>query len=330
MIPRYAFLLLATSFCYTAALAQVTLVPGDISYVPGESFPEAICSWVAQGPSGPGQSWDFSSLMSIGSFTSNWITPFPNYPTATVAFNSQSLSMHYEATPAAFRHLGTYEGISLTSTRYSDPADEVRYPFSIGSSYTDAFEGWSYFPAGGGVLDSSELSGTLFVEADAYGTLMLPWGTVNSEVIRIHKVRTTVTDAGTSTEEEYRFHEPGVHHPWLKTYRRTNSWSSTVVESARYYNLANVGIEDLVGVGRSLLFPNPAGGTITLRIDAGLPQDLQLSMLDAGGRVVSAPERMAFNGIGSKQFDLSALPVGVYTLFIDSDQYHYSVPFIRQ
>lgn len=327
MIQRYAFVLLSFPFFSTAAHAQPALSSGDISYVPDESFPEVICSWVPPGPSGANQTWDFSALNCSGTFTSNWEATSPwmatGYPTATVAFESQSFSGVYEASAAAFRYLGFAEGISLTSARLSDPADEVRYPFALGSSYTDTFSGDSYFPNGNGGVDSAEVSGTLFVEADAYGTLILPWGTV-SDVIRIHKMRTNIYVDGTATEEEYRFYQPGVHHPWMRTNRKTNSWNTDVVEGARYYNPANVGI-----VGRSdqeaslTVSPNPASGTVTIELPNSGAMDHQL--IDATGRMVQV-----LNSRGEQQItlDLHALPSGQYILRSSSADGMHHTPVI--
>jgi len=244
MTKLYALsLLLAT----TGAIAQPVLQSGSISYVPGESFVESICPWTGPGPAGAGQVWNFSTLVCPSNFTSNWEAPLAttlvHHPTATVSYHAQSYFGNYEANASAFKYLGFSEGISLTSAVYDDPADEIRYPFQFGDSYTDTFGGMSYFPDGSGAQASAPVSGTLFVHADAYGNLVLPWGTVEN-VIRLHKVRTSQA----LVEEEYRFHQPGVHHPWLRIYRRTNN-GVVQTESTRYWQPVGAGIgEDLIAL----------------------------------------------------------------------------------
>ena len=84
----------------------------------------------------------------------------------------------------------------------------------------------------------------------------------------------------------------GSHTITLRTKDARNGFSVPVTYSFDVIT----GIAELRGVERVILFPNLAADQVTLRVDASLPQDLQLSVLDASGRTVRAPERLAFNG----------------------------------
>lgn len=313
----------------TPALAQPVLDAGALSYLPGETFIEQICPWVDEGPAGAGQVWDFSSLSPTASFSSNWIAPLAtmqaDYPTATVAYNAQSFFGIYEASGTAFRYLGHSEGITLTSSILLDPADEIRYPFAFGDSYTDTFSGWSFFPDGNGQQDSSVVSGTLFVAADAHGELVLPWGVV-PEVIRLHKVRITPSASGTVTETEYRFYEPGMHHPWLRTFRRTNSNSTTVTQSARYVVPLGSSIRMEEGTRAPWIAPNPTAGIFTVRAE-GIAPGTQINVFDMRGRTVLA---MTASMNGTVQLDASRLEDGLYTLSFNAEGLLNIARFIKQ
>lgn len=267
----------------TLVSAQPVLQSGDISYVPGEAFVEHTCPWIDPGPGGADQVWNFGALDCPNTWTNTWIAPFAtmneDWPTTTVVWNSQSRFEMYEASTDAFRALGFSEGITLTSARYDDPSDEIRYPFTYGDSYTDTWNGWNYFPDGTGGQDSSAVSGTLAVEADGHGTLILPFGTIE-DVLRIHKVRQFPGGTGTTTVEEYRYYAVGTHHPWFHTYRSSNSGSPTVVERARYLAQTGAGVDEATRKGPLV---HLAQGRLMVKMpDTRLPVHIEL--LGADGR----------------------------------------------
>jgi len=286
--------------------AQPVLQSGDISYVPGESFTESVCSWIPAGAAGANQNWNFSALGCAGSFTSNWVAPptAPDFPTATVASASQSFLGFYRASPTSFQYLGYAEGISLTSVVLDDPADEVRYPFAYGDAYTDTYSGLGYSPDGAGGQNTTPISGTLFVEADAYGTLQLPWGSVEN-VLRLHKVRTSANDG--IVEEEYRFYQPGIHHPWLRSFRRTVN-GNLQTESMRYWSPAPSGVEETIMAAPLRIHPNPVSDYFTAPM---IGADAVISICDLTGRRIP----LAVNRRdGHVIVDASMLPAGAYTI----------------
>jgi Secretion system C-terminal sorting domain len=89
-------------------------------------------------------------------------------------------------------------------------------------------------------------------------------------------------------------------------------------------------IEELAGVERMLLFPNPATDRIALRMDANRPQDLTVSVVDATGRAVLAPERFAFSGLVLREFDLNALASGSYSLLVSNGPGQQRIAFLKQ
>jgi hypothetical protein len=91
-----------------------------------------------------------------------------------------------------------------------------------------------------------------------------------------------------------------------------------------------VGIEELPGVNSLLVFPNPVQDQLTLRVDAHTFTDMELSLLDASGRVVEAPTNWNVTGLAHRTWDTSALPAGVYTLRIGSSDRAITLPFIKQ
>ncbi|MBK7553130.1 MAG: hypothetical protein IPI55_00640 [Flavobacteriales bacterium] len=117
----------------------------------------------------------------------------------------------------------------------------------------------------------------------------------------------------------------GSHTITLRTKDARNGFSVPVTYSFDVIT----GIAELRGVERVILFPTPLPIRSPLRVDASLPQDLQLSVLDASGRTVRAPERLAFNGAGVREFALSALPSGSYSLLITNHAVQQRVPFVK-
>lgn len=309
---RCASLLALLLLLGTDSIAQPSLSAGSISYQPGDSFTERICPWVDQGPSGANQVWDFSALSPFVNFNMNWVAPggfLTSYPTATVVYQSQSYFGIYEAGPTAFRFLGEAEGITLTSARLLDPVDEIRYPFSFGDSYTDAFSGWSYFQSNGGTQDSTEVSGTLSVTFDAYGELVLPWGTVPG-AIRLHKTRVTTSAGVTKTEDEYRYYEPGVHHPWLRIVRRTSTASPDVTEFARYCAPIGANTPETSSTVAPAIAPNPTDGLLTIS-DPSIAPGTRIAVRELSGRTVRAAIARQH---GRALLDAEGLGSGAYVL----------------
>ena len=87
-------------------------------------------------------------------------------------------------------------------------------------------------------------------------------------------------------------------------------WYSTVELKNPY----SVGIEEraLASVNNSVLYPNPASGSATLKIDLNDNNKVELSVLNLVGQVVKQSSTNAQIGENNIQFDLNGLSSGIY------------------
>ncbi len=119
---------------------------------------------------------------------------------------------------------------------------------------------------------------------------------------------------------------PGDHTFTIRFHDEADGWSVPLTTTVAVY----VGIEELPGVNSLLVFPNPVQDQLTLRVDAHTLTDMEVSLLDASGRVVEAPTNWSVTGLAHRTWDTSALPAGAYTLRIGSSDRAITLPFIKQ
>ncbi len=117
----------------------------------------------------------------------------------------------------------------------------------------------------------------------------------------------------------------GEHTFTIRFHDEADGWSVPVTTTFSYI----VGIDELPGVNSFLLFPNPVQDQVALRLDASLPSNLQVSILDAAGRVVEAPSNWSVQGITHRTWDTAMLPAGMYTMRITSAEHAINLPFVK-
>ncbi|MCC7501953.1 MAG: T9SS type A sorting domain-containing protein [Flavobacteriales bacterium] len=198
----------------------------------------------------------------------------------------------------------------------------------MGSSYTDTFSGMHHFPDGMAQPDSELVTGTLLVEADAYGDLILPWGTVTN-VLRLHKVRNTTDQNGITTLEQYLFYQPGEHEPWLTLNSWSYSWNTNAYQNAQYRPQTNNGIADMNGRSSFTLYPNPVNDQLMIRCDVEVPGNFTFDLIDVAGRTLLSKRPLSLTLGSFVQLDVSALAPGTYRLRIVTPDRTMLLPFTK-
>jgi len=117
----------------------------------------------------------------------------------------------------------------------------------------------------------------------------------------------------------------GPHTFTIRFHDEAEGWSVPMTTAFSYI----VGIGELPGVNSFLLFPNPVQDHVALRLDASLPSNLQVSILDAAGRVVEAPSNWSVQGITHRTWDTAILPAGMYTMRITTAEHAINLPFVK-
>ena len=150
------------------------------------------------GEAGANKTWNFAEVIpndTLPAFPFTYVdpagTPFASdFPTATLALTTMGINTYSysRVTDDKIEMLGNgLEGTGFLQT-YSDPITEIVFPFTFGSTFQDTFAGIAALM---GIQTTNY--GHKTVEADAYGTLVLPNGSFE-DVLRI-KTEMTQTDS---------------------------------------------------------------------------------------------------------------------------------------
>ncbi|MFM9985141.1 MAG: T9SS type A sorting domain-containing protein [Flavobacteriales bacterium] len=307
----FTFLIVSTSLFGSA---QAILQNSNVGFGVGDSFTlHTVYAGLSAGSSGENVTWDFSNLAPGTSATTTVIAPedapmgssFPNSNGATDA--GGGVYGFFSVTAASYSFCGINTGFSVAF--YDDPQDFLRFPFTYGDSYADPYH--SNFTSG---VDF-ERTGTMTVEADAWGTLILPWGTVQNAV-RIHATEEAIDESDvldlTYFTDYYTWYAPGFHGSVL-------SYSAQSVDggdpSEMYIYSAEVQIDVAETATKPALsiYPNPAREMVNFKV-AGDVEFLEIT--DAQGRLVEQISVVT----SAFTLDLSHLPAGIYLVAITGNE----------
>lgn len=240
------------------------------------------------GASGANQIWDFSSL-DIAPVGANTIVPVASTPYANAFANSNHCvhysgpfgdSYHfYNLAQAKFEKTGTvFVGVFME--QFQNPRTYVTFPFTYGGSFVDTFQ-----------VDNDPEIGTVTATYDAYGTLILPYGTYNN-VIRQKLVVNGQTD--------YIWYNSDPFIALVET--------SLADQSAGLTKLSLLATPEFLSDDTIVVFPNPVDGDFTVQLTHTTKADV--SIYDASGRCVfSRNTTDEFN-----TFNATTFATGIYIL----------------
>lgn len=309
MAPR---LFLPLAFAPLAVFAQPVLDHGTSATLPGESYLYHACPWQDPGAAGAGQTWDLSSLTTDSLIAISFVDPAgtpdaASFPTATIAADDGGAYAYSSFTSSG----GEFLGMSVpgeTPIVYSDPMTQVVFPATYNTAWTDGFGG--NFTFGGFPVARS---GSITATCDAYGTLILPWGSV-SDVLRVSHVEdyqdVSIVTATGHREYTY-FLAAGTHYPLVHLFSFTTTvlGNSTTITGAQWMDGTTTQVGPVTDADGVLAYPVPANETLTVR--CAVQGSIRAILTDARGRTVLEHDVRASSSL---RMDTHALPAGVYTL----------------
>lgn len=325
---RKNLLIIGLSVLTIAGVAQPTLTSTNTNGVIGDQFNFQSGSWINQGGSGASQTWNFlavtasTAAVSVSSISAVTSGNAINFPNANQQLNTGANAGMGKVSSTAYQNYGTVAG--TVNIVYSDPEDQMRYPFSMGSSYSDPFYA-TFSNAGSNYVRK----GTTSLNADAYGTLQLPGGTY-SNVLRIHltQIYSDSTNFGGTfpyviayNNDMYMWYLPNNHQPIFSTYAIAVNGGTPQKSSNTLVNATN-GISEISTSVKSLNFyPNPNSGN-ELNLDLNLNDNIKYNVVitDNLGREVLKTESLnGFSGYNFNTIDVSSIQNGIYHFEIVSE-----------
>lgn len=307
----YAVLLFASA---TLAQAQPSLTSAGIFPPIGASFQVNQGVYEDPSPGGADLTWDFSALVSGATGTMNYVDP------DITEFGSQFVSATVASSIQGQIRYFSNDGFSgLLEQGYANEPADFTFPWvspmTVVPPAVDYLDTWNDTYGGQTVFQGStfERSGDMNGVADGWGTVIMPYGSIDN-VLRIrliiHYTDVTIGAAGEFTETYYRYYAPGISEPLVSTLFKIENLgqgaTSFVGSSLIWLSEVTTGVNTTANTAAFSMFPNPARDQV--RIVA--PGTVKVELADMQGRVVCS--RTINNG--TNVIDLDGLLAGTYAV----------------
>jgi hypothetical protein len=267
------------------------------------------------GPAGPNQIFQFGNLSLVGDTFSSVMELDANAPNPVIAL---FIDPNFSTFPFAEAFLPTTDSLSLYGKSYpaiegdsyqrDNPSIKLPFPMTYGDQASDSYQGERLF-----YFLTEPFSGTIQVEADAYGILQLPTDTF-VDVLRVHSLdNMTIGQPGntrTIIEECWDYYSASHRYPIISNCVGGPDGGGAF--TARLLNPTATAVthEELPSIK---LYPNPMNDVF--RVLASEHGTLQL--FDMQGRTLST-----FTvGIGNNAFTVANLPTGLYLAKFEGETY---------
>ena len=298
------------------------------------------------GPAGADIIWDFLSLEAADSQIATFVLPsatdfssdFPNTNVAVAYENglqggSFITSYEYYNTSGILTSLSGIVNNSGTVLTYENAPINMIYPFSYQSSNFDEFTA-SYIVNG----DMINEQGTISIEGDGYGTLILPYGQIEN-VVRMH----TITEYSQDIEglgtfeyliERYDWYHPALSYPLLTVISET--FEDGVPNIKMRYVFYKEELAVPIGIGAIAnfvenvqLYPNPAQNTAYFNYHLIKPTSVKLNVYNALGQLMTQIDKgKQTTGQYNVALDVQNYAKGMYLLEMQIDEDRLTKKFI--
>lgn len=280
---------------------------------------------------GAGVEWDYSSYAGYAGESRNLTVLDPSgtvyaadYPSATAALDIQGFLTNYTSSTTAERtgHGFVYVDGDIGDVVVvfdTDEAIQYQYPFGLGDSFTDAFEGTATYNVG--TPSTSAAAGELTATVDGEGTLKLADGNDFTNVLRYKLSDSTVVSnvplIGNVTLKRTQYEYYDLANGTMPIFVFTHV---EIAELGTEFNLVMSSVEptNTMSIQENVLsnavvYPNPASDVINISLKNELV-DTEVSIVDAMGRIVL--NQSINNDFVS--LDVADLEEGIYFVKISS------------
>lgn len=323
--------LVATTFLFaaTATFGQTVLKEKTHGLLPGNPNPMIETEFSTPGAAGEGVVWDFSALPQKAAFYGHVEEPITyNPPVEAAKSNTLLIEDNLEAFMTTnaneLRVLANRVGTFVRT--FEKPVLKMRYPFAYGDRFAERTPASIYYTNSDFtqkfVLDYS-------VEADAYGTLLLP-GTTLKNVLRVVTTHSYIYDNNyTSTVVTYRWYVKSHRYPVLSLiFEKRNDGTlyplkgayNAVVEAPEI--LAKAEKEGKGAVTTLNLYPNPFSAELNVKYTLSARTNVSIALYNAQGLLVKTllqqnQEEGAYTSTYTNE--VQSIPAGMYVLRVEAN-----------
>ncbi len=275
---------------------------------------------IQPGTGGSGVIWDFNIYnVTVNTLNDEYRAPLTSgvdatFPTANIKAASYFGWTDYYYINAAKTEL-QYLGFQNSSdeVRISNTQKLMTVPFTYGNSITNVtLSGTGYL--------GSNLTGTISIVADGYGTLKVGGSTYNN-VTRVKYDYDMVEDyGGGSTNNvhvvKYAWYRSGKNAPQMQI--STLEVSGINGSSSQKYATVNYLVTGVDDINKPSLnfsaYPNPVKDQVSVMINLDRTSDITLKLMDITGKIRFSETTKQNVGDHILKFDVSDLPKGIYIL----------------
>jgi len=297
--------------------AQITLTGASNNPVVGETISFKEGSYSSPGSAGANQNWNInaggSAITNPNTFVAPSSTPqASNFTTSNVANTIGGIYTYYTANSTKLIYNGSHDPNTSLLLVYSNPEDQMQYPFTYGNSFSDTYQ--VTFVNGG---NTYLRKGTTTVTADGYGTLTTPAGTF-SNVLRVHYVSnyTDSSQFGTfpSSTDEYRWYMEWNHFP-IATVGANTFNGQPFGSYTRYRENVNSIYESQLS--DFSIYPNPVKENLQISF-SNEENHFTVQLIDISGKIILNKDFTSSSDIKQENINISELSRGIYTLKVTS------------
>jgi len=315
-MKRSVFTLLGAAFMIAALNGQITLTSKTHGFRVGDSHEFILMKNVEEGSSGQDVIWDFTSLEASGkNLTSHMLGNDVTEKTKSIPksnFVLEEFGNHFIFNVADDR-MEQYGTIACnTVTTYDQPFVKLKFPFEFGEKISGTYSG---------VQESGNfktpIHGWYFIEADAFGTLLLPGNVEVDNVLRVKQTRTIENINGSDIYElTYRWYAEQVRYPVLVITKYVYPEQTSLVQTAMYANVGTekksatdvAAIESISGLN---IFPNPYEDKLTISYYLNQPAKVKIELYDVSGKLFRTVLNPVEQESGSKSIVLEGSETGL-------------------
>lgn len=292
------FTLASVALMQLSSFAQPVITAANVSpNFDAEFYYSEIPAGFSVGGAGANQTWNFSSIgdgVLLGTQTAIDVSSSPfasEFPQANYCYNMISefspevMYFYHSLTPSIFEIYSLGFNGEVGEDFRPNPRTYVTFPYTFGTVFTDTFE-----------RTEDAAPKTQTVTYDAYGTLIMPFGTFNN-VVRQKVVIDGVTD--------YAWFNVNPFYPIMQT-----SLADGILGYIRDNTI--LGIGDNQRVEKLVTYPNPAAGEINIKMPEGLSGEVSISIADMTGKTVLVSQIDSV--LEDHTIGLSSLQSGVYLI----------------
>lgn len=255
-----------------------------------------MASYVEPGPSGEKQVWDLSGMQEEKDFSGSVLSAFEvdgenNFPESNVVVIEGCSQFYYCQDDDALRACGTATASGNVRMTFHQPYVRMIYPFAYGDKFDGEYYGTYHYSED----KQAPIAGSYRVEADAFGSLILPGGHEVSDVLRVVSVRSHDILLGTPNRYEitsYRWYARDERFPLavLTSYSSTACGQGNISYQAAYRIPNAVKKEPAQAVPvltHISIYPNPVENHFTIDYSLHSSSHVLMVMYDNTGKKIA-------------------------------------------